>query len=183
MDAGPILAVRERILDGNEQAPALLQELFNEGADALLAVLPNVWDGSASLSEQDETHASHAAKISKEEARLSFTENARIVHNRVRAFAGWPGTWADFLIWDENKTEEVRLKILETVVLRETGGMCFGIHEVSFNEQQNCLSITCGDGSRIGALIVQPPGKKAMDAKSLWNGLRGKSIERKRLPH
>lgn len=184
MDAGPVVAVRERVLDGNEQAPALLQELFDQGADALLEVLPKVWDGTVNLSEQDEAHATHAAKISKEEARLSFTENARIVHNRVRAFAGWPGTWAEFIIRDgQGRSEEVRLKILETSVLREIGGMCLGVHEVNFDKERNCLAIICDDGSKIGALHVQPPGKKPMEAGCFWNGLRGKHIERKRVPH
>lgn len=185
MDAGPLVARRERHLTGDEQAPDLLEELLAEGADALLDVLPKVWDGSAEFLDQDEAHATHAAKISKEEGRLSFTENACIVHNKVRAFAGWPGTWADFLLFGEDTKapEEVRLKILRTVVLREEGGMCLGVHEVTFGEERNCLTILCDDGSKIGALQVQPPGRKPMDARTFWNGLRGKTVERKRVPH
>lgn len=180
MDAGPIVATRERVLDGNELAPDLLAELFDTGVDALLDVLPSVWDDTVEKIEQDESQASHAPKISKDEARLTFNENAKIVHNKVRAFAGWPGTWGDFEL---PSGETMRLKIGSTRVLRPEGGMCFGVHEVKYDADYDCLSITCDDGSKLGILEVQAPGKKAVNAKSFWNGLRGKYLERKRLPH
>lgn len=183
MDAGPVLAQRRRRLEGHEQAPDLLEELFSTGTDALLEVLPKVWDGSAEMVEQEHELATHAPKISKEEARLSFTENAQIVHNKIRAFAGWPGTWGDFLVRGDKGVEEVRLKIIESVTIRPRGGMCLGIHDITFDDDLSCLAITCDDGSKLGALTVQPPGKKVMDARSFWNGLRGKSVERKRVPH
>lgn len=183
MDAGPIVSARERILDGTEKTPELLVELLNEGVEALLEVLPSVWNESVQKVEQDHDEATYAPKISKEEGRLSFTENAHIVDAKVRAFYGWPGTWGDFVLKGDKGTEEVRLKVLETQVLRSNGGMCVGIHQVSYNDEHNCLEITCGDGSRIGILKIQLPGKTPMDARSFWNGLRGKTIERKRLPH
>lgn len=183
MDAGPVLTQRRRVLKGHEQAPSLLEELFATGTDALLEVLPKVWNGSIEMMEQEHELATHAPKISKEEARLSFTENAQIVHNRVRAFAGWPGTWGDFLIKGDKGVEDVRLKIVESTVIRPMGGMCLGVHDVTFDDEIGCIAITCDDGSRLGALTVQPPGKKAMDARSFWNGLRGKNVERKRVPH
>jgi hypothetical protein len=35
------------------------------------------------------------------------------------------------------------------------------------------LKVVCGDGSELGLVQVQPASKKAMDAKSFMNGLRG----------
>ncbi|KAI0558841.1 Formyl transferase [Gracilaria domingensis] len=183
MDAGPVVAIKERPLNGDEQAPELLEELFDSGVEALLQILPSVWDRTANMIEQDEGRVSHAAKLSKEEARLSFTENAVLIHNKVRAFAGWPGTWADFILGDGDDAEQIRLKIGKTVVLRREGGVCLGIHNVDFDSQKENLVITCGDGSRLGLLEVQPPGKRMMDAASFWNGLRGRSLQRKRLPY
>lgn len=183
MDAGPIIARCTRKLSGDERTPELLEELFDTGTQALLDLFPNVWDGTLSNQFQDDASSTHAPKIAKEEARLSFTENAVMVHNQVRAFAGWPGSWADFVLINDAGREEIRLKIGRTTVLRPDGVMCLGIHEVSFDEEKNCLAITCGDGSMIGLLEVQPPSKKSMDARSFWNGLRGKAIERKRVPH
>lgn len=194
MDAGPIAHSVKRPLHGDEHAPNLLEELFDTGAHALVDLLPNVWTESLTLSPQDESLATHAPKLAKDEARLTFIENARIVHNKVRAFAGWPGTWADFVVVNSDdpdgtagkkqaKGEEIRLKVVRTTVLRDEGGMCFSVHNVSFDEKQGYLRVTCGDGSMLGIIEVQPPGKKVMDARSFWNGLRGKSLERRRLPY
>lgn len=183
MDAGPIITKRIRKLDGNERAPELLTELFSTGTQALLDVLPQVWDKSYTSEIQDDALASHAPKIKKEEARVSFTENAVFVHNAVRAFAGWPGSWADFVLVRSSESEVIRLKIGKTVVLKAEGGVCFDIHQISFDDSANCLVVTCGDGSQIGLLEVQPPGKKVMDARSFWNGLRDRTLERKRLAH
>lgn len=183
MDAGPIVAVKERQLDGNEQAPELLEELIDAGADTLLNVLPAIWDSSAQMREQDESQVSQAPKLSRDEARLSFTENAVLIHNKVRALAGWPGTWADFAVGEADNAEAVRLKIGKTIILRREGGVCFDIHDVNYDAEKNALVVTCGDGSRLGVLSVQPPGKKMMDAGSFWNGLRGRLLQRKRLPY
>lgn len=186
MDSGPVLVQRRLPLDGSEQAPELLQTLFDLGSDALLQALPSVFAGTAldAAVPQDDAAATSADKLSKDEARLAFVENASIVHNKVRAFAGWPGTWGDFVISDQasGKEEPVRLKVIKSRVLRAEGGMCLGVHDVTLTPDGE-LKIVCDDGSVLGVASVQPPGKKVMSALAFWNGLRGKSLGRKRVPH
>lgn len=180
MDSGPIVAQVGLDLGGDEQAPDVLETLFAMGTEALIEALPAVFSGEAAKSAvaQDEALASEAPKIMKSDGRLAFVENAVIVHNKVRAFAGWPGTWGDFVVG----TEEVRLKVIKTSVLRPEGGMCLGVHDVKMHAD-GCLAVVCDDGSMIGVWTVQPPGKKAMSAQAFWNGLRGKEVGRKRVPH
>jgi methionyl-tRNA formyltransferase len=190
MDSGPIIAQPRLALSGDEHAPAVLQTLFDMGTEALLAALPDILSGAAAsmATPQDGTHATHAPKLSKDEARLTFTENATIVHNKVRAFSGWPGTWVDFVVRDlaASATAEpvaMRVKVIETRVLRSTGGMCLGVHDVNLTEDGEYLGVTCDDGSKLAITIVQPLGKNVMSARAFWNGLRGKELIRKRVPH
>jgi methionyl-tRNA formyltransferase len=186
MDSGPIVAQPRLALDGSEQAPELLQALFDLGSDALIAALPSVFSGdaAATASPQDDSVATGAPKLSKDEARLAFVESAVILHNRIRAFAGWPGTWGDFIVYDEagGEREAVRLKVVKSRVLRAEGGMCLGVHDVKLTADGE-LAVTCDDGSVLGVSMVQPLGKKAMPASAFWNGLRGKALGRKRVPH
>lgn len=186
MDSGPILAQKRMPLDGTEQAPELLRTLFDIGSDALIEALPSVFAGTAfeAAVPQDDSAATDADKLSKDEARLAFVECAAIVHNKVRAFAGWPGTWGDFVVTDKTsgKEEAVRLKVIKSRVLRAEGGMCLGVHDVTLTKD-GYLKIICDDGSVLGVASVQPPGKKVMSAVAFWNGLRGKSLGRKRVPH
>jgi methionyl-tRNA formyltransferase len=63
------------------------------------------------------------------------------------------------------------------------GGMCLGVHDVKIADDGQMLVVTCDDGSAIGVTSVQPAGKSPMSATSFWNGLRGKALGRKRVPH
>lgn len=186
MDSGPILRQETVQLKGDEQGPELLSRLFALGTDMLVSAMPVVLrgDGMAQAVAQDGLLATAAPKLSKSDGRLTFTENSAIVHNKVRAYAGWPGTWADFVVADASgSAEEVRLKIIRTSVLRRESGMCLGVHDIRLSDDASAMMVTCDDGSAIEVLEVQPPGKKPMPAAAFWNGLRGKSFSRKRVPH
>jgi len=188
MDAGPIVGQTELVLSGDEKADELLPLLFDQGSDLLLKVLPEVFSGAKQQHGegcviQDDAAATHAAKMSKEEGELWFTENAIYSHNKVRAFAGWPGTTAQFVINSlEADEEKMTVKIVTTRVRRKVGGAVLGVHQISCDDKANTLVITCDDGSQLDVLQIQPPGKKPMDAKSFWNGMRGRRVERARVP-
>lgn len=243
----------------NMQAPELQERLFRQGARMLVEqVLPSVFACAATIAgagggggggdrdggeaaaakvlrgrEQNHAEATRARKLSRDEARLTFCENAVIVHNKVRAFAGWPGTWVDVVITsasspatttttDRRKSDtaphyyrhhddeeekaahnerassgrapdahpqpqpvEQRIKVLSTRVARRSGGAALGVHQVSFVDDGDggALRFTCDDGSQVDVLAVQPAGKAAMRARAFWNGLRGRHLARKRVPH
>jgi methionyl-tRNA formyltransferase len=127
-DAGPVLAARRIPLTGDEQAPEVLARLFAEGADLLLENLPGVWAGGARARarEQDEAAATHAPKMQKEEGELAFGFlAAATLHNRVRAFSGWPGTSGSFLVAGANDNgsagggERALLKVVRTALPAE----------------------------------------------------------------
>lgn len=67
MDSGPIIRQVRRNLDGSEQAPELLLELFETGTRLLLDALPSVWDGSCKndLIEQEHSAATEAPKLNQ----------------------------------------------------------------------------------------------------------------------
>lgn len=188
MDAGPIAAQEEYELNGNEKATDLLPTLFERGSRLLVDTLPAVWSGEKKQDGtgciiQEEAAVTHAAKMSKEEGELWFTENAKYMHNKVRAFAGWPGTTAELILDPRGKEEEkIKVKIITTRMLRAEGGAVLGVHEIKMNKKGDAMVITCDDGSQLEVLEVQPPNKRAMDAKSFWNGLKGKRVERARVP-
>ena len=163
MDAGPIVAQSEMVLDGDEKADELLPKLFDQGSDLLLDVLPDVFSGvkqqdGTGCVVQDDAEATHAAKMSKQEGELWFTENAVYAHNKVRAFAGWPGTTAELVINSQEVDEEkLKVKIITTRVRRAVGGAVLGVHEISFDDKANTLVITCDDGSQVRQIFPLDP--------------------------
>ena len=177
MDAGPILTQTKYKMNGSEKAHEMLDVLFDIGVDSLIEQLPKVFSGEAVeiAKDQGEEGLSHADKVSSEEGDLDFTElSALQAHNKVRAFDGWPGTKATFIIQDEKKggePKEIVVKILKTKVGDSVEG---GEKVVKVAKKQ--FSIPCKDGRYLDVLEVQPPGKKPMDVASFVNGLKGSSV-------
>eukprot|EP00873_Tetraselmis_striata_P034684 jgi/Tetstr1/454948/TSEL_041809.t1 len=171
MDAGPVLAQEVVELDPNVKAPQLLEELFGLGAALLLRHLDRVWSGEAAeaAAEQDPAGIIHTEKLSKEEALLDFSQPALVLHNKVRGFAGWPGTEAMLQTIDgDGKRDEMKVKVITTRV--GSGPAPADPEELEFRD--DAMLVACGDGSVLEVLEVQLPGKKVMDAKSFQNGLK-----------
>ena len=174
MDAGPVLRQEERPLSGDEQAPELLLELF-EPDRALVDALPSVWDGSSSAAAtaQDGDAATPAPKVDITEAELRLAEiGARDAHNRVRAFAGWPGTWCPLRIGDG---DAVRAKLGRTRVGDPSSAAAAGTVRPLLR-RPSAGGLACGDGSVLEVLELTLPGKEPVGPKAFWNGLNGRDV-------
>ncbi|MEY2986544.1 MAG: hypothetical protein RJB13_65 [Pseudomonadota bacterium] len=168
MDAGPVVAQVSYKVTEQIKAPELLAELFDIGAKELISLLPKYFSGQCSLREQDHTCATKANKISIEESVLMPAEQgARALHNKVRAFAGWPGCRLKVF----HECVEIELKVIATSVSQHKKAPS---NEIFFNGR--FLELVCSDGTVLELLELQPPGKRAMAARDFWNGLKTKSM-------
>ncbi|KAD4888349.1 hypothetical protein R6Q59_033708 [Mikania micrantha] len=183
LDAGPIIACKKMEIDDHIKAPELLDLLFAQGSKLLLQELPSIFDGSASTKAepQDDTKATLAPKISQEESWLSFDQEASTLHNKVRAFAGWPGTRARILVIDEksDKCSELEFKVITSRVYHGNDVQSNEDDEVTF--RKGSLIIPCGQHTALEILEVQLPGKKVVNADAFWNGLRGQKLKKLQL--
>ncbi|EXB57385.1 Methionyl-tRNA formyltransferase [Morus notabilis] len=161
------------------QAPDLLAVLFSEGAKLLIRELPSILDGSAKgkASPQDDSKATLAPKIEPEESWLSFNQEATVLHNKVRAFAGWPGTRAKVVVVEkgDSSLKVLELKIITTRVCSQSNLERNEADDVTF--LKGALIFPCGQGTTLEVLEVQLPGKKVMNAAAFWNGLRGQKLK------
>ncbi|KAI6691127.1 hypothetical protein NL676_027955 [Syzygium grande] len=180
LDAGPVIASKRREVDDRIKAPDLLDLLFSEGSKLLIRELPSLLDGSAQAKAkpQDETKATLAPKITPEESWLCFNEEAVALHNKVRAFAGWPGTRAKFAVMDKENVQQnvLELKVITTRVCSEIRSEVGEVDGVSC--AKGALIVPCGGGTALEVLEVQLPGKKVVNAAAFWNGLRGQTLKR-----
>jgi methionyl-tRNA formyltransferase len=177
MDAGPIIAQEEQMIDENDQATTVLPLLFEMGTNMLLEVLPDILEGKITMETaqpQDESLVVNANMIDASEAELRvWQESARVCHNRVRGFSMWPGTFCYLQIGDEEQ-EPTKVKIAKTRVLEESAEPT-DVIEIGPNKGDG-LRLVCGDGSILEVLELQPVTRKVMDAKSFVNGLQGRSV-------
>ncbi|EFH63306.1 predicted protein [Arabidopsis lyrata subsp. lyrata] len=160
LDSGPVIASKRFQVDDLIKAPELLSFLVS------IAV------------PQDDPKATLAPKLAPDEAWLSFDQEAFVLHNKVRAFAGWPGTCAKFVVFDDKSSQE---KVLELKII--TTRVCQAL-EIWDGEQdyvtfkKGSLMFPCKGDTALEVLEVRPSGKKAIKAAAFWNGLRGQKLQK-----
>jgi len=185
MDAGPIVKQAEEKIDENDDATKVLPHLFDIGTDLLLDALSEVIDGKITMDNalvQDEEKVADADMIDSSEGELfAWKDSARSCHNKVRGFSMWPGTFLYARVGDDEDAEPVKMKIVKSRVLEESGATLTDEIVLGPNKKDG-LRLVCGDGSVLELLMVQPVTRKAMDAKSFVNGLRGETVRWVKMP-
>ncbi|GAB2261054.1 hypothetical protein Droror1_Dr00011909 [Drosera rotundifolia] len=180
LDAGPIIAWERFPVDDHIKAPELLDLLFGLGSQLLMRELPSILDGSAIAKAQlqDDSKATHAAKVSPDESWLSFDQEASVLHNKVRAFAGWPGTRAKVQVIDPGNDSRsiLEMKVISTRISDAQGPPRNESDDVTFSK--GAIIFPCGENTELEVLEVQLPGKKVVNAAAFWNGLRGRNLKK-----
>ncbi len=100
LDTGPMLAKRSIPIEKTETGQSLHDKLAHLGAELLIETLPKVLSGEIKPQAQDESRASYAPRIKKEEGRIDWSQSAAAIERWVRAFKPWPGT---FTCWHDQR--------------------------------------------------------------------------------
>lgn len=164
MDTGPVQAMLETPVDGNEDAPALLARLTALGADLLSAQLEALARGEVTRIPQS-GEPSLAPLITREDARLDMNRPAEELHNLVRGFRSWPRAWLELA--------SGKVLVLKTALSDENDPPSTGTpgRVLSIGRNRGIL-VECQSRSRLWFLEVQPEGKKPLNAAEFANGLR-----------
>jgi methionyl-tRNA formyltransferase len=93
LDTGPILSQRVVPIEATDDASTLHDKLAVVGASILVPTLLDFAAGKIQARVQDHSKATHVKKIKKEDGRLDWTQPAKALHNRIRAFTPWPGAF------------------------------------------------------------------------------------------
>jgi methionyl-tRNA formyltransferase len=141
----------------------LSDRLASLGGELLIDTLADYLDQKITPVKQDDTLATYAPMLKKENAWLDFSRSALELSRQVMAYQPWPGAYLDW--------QGERLKILRAhaVMNQPIPG-----HEATGNTVafQGWPAVV----TAAGLLIldeVQPPGKKPMPGKIFLNGARG----------
>ncbi|PJF28209.1 MAG: methionyl-tRNA formyltransferase, partial [Phototrophicales bacterium] len=97
LDTGPILSQRAIPIASDETGQSLHDKLAQLGSELLIETLPGYVNGTIHPIPQDDSRATFAPRIDKDEGRIDWTQSAAQIERTVRAFTPWPGT---FTYWD-----------------------------------------------------------------------------------
>ncbi len=96
MDTGPILLQQEVEIAPDDTAETLASRLSTLGADLMVQTLRGLEAGTIIERAQENSLATYAPLIQKEQGRIDWNLKAEQIHNRIRGFAAWPGAFTSF---------------------------------------------------------------------------------------
>ena len=93
LDTGPMIEQRPIPISSDETGQSLHDKLAQLGADLLSETLPGFLGGKIVPTPQDDSVATFAPTIKKEDGRLDWAKAAAELERTVRAYTPWPGTF------------------------------------------------------------------------------------------
>ena len=93
LDTGDILTTVTTPIAPADNAQTLHDRLATLGAELLVQTIPEYVAGKITPRPQPAEGSTYARKISKEDGAIDWTQPARFLWNRIRAFTPWPGAF------------------------------------------------------------------------------------------
>jgi methionyl-tRNA formyltransferase len=159
LDTGDILLSSKTAIEAKENAVELMQRLSHLGADTLSNALFNI-DG-LTRTKQDDSEASFAPLMKKEDGLIDWKMSATDIERRVRGFQPFPTSYTFH--------KGSRLTIWNSSVVGSDGLTAEGtIIEASGDN----LVAACGDETALVIHEIQPEGKRRMPTRDFLNGAK-----------
>ncbi|MYL23285.1 methionyl-tRNA formyltransferase [Halomonas alkaliantarctica] len=163
LDTGAVLSEARTPITPTTTGGELHDTLATLGATTLIETLNALADGQASATAQPQEGVTYAAKLSKAEAELDFTQPAAALTAKIRAFNPWPVAWC--ALGDE------RLRLLMASAEEPNTSTAAATPGTLLEPGRDCLRIACGkNGDEVLQVhTAQLPGGKAMAVRDLLN--------------
>lgn len=142
LDTGDMLLRKAHPISLEMTMGELHDQLKYDGAKLLLETLDGLENQSIIPIKQNDGESSYAPLITKEDEKIDWNRTAEEIHNQIRAFNPWPGSYTIFRgerlkIWKTSfdmkftmKQLPGRLEILEDKILVSTGSGTLLLEEV-----------------------------------------------------
>jgi methionyl-tRNA formyltransferase len=95
LDTGDILLQHRIDIRSSDTGGSLHERLAQIAPDALLHSLRLFGEGSAPRIPQDNSLATYASKLKREDGRIDWSEPAQTIERKIRAFNPWPGAFME----------------------------------------------------------------------------------------
>lgn len=160
LDAGDVLGVRKITITEDTDAEMLYQQMAILGGEMLGIELMDYVRGNLTGEPQDEAHVTYAKKIEKAEGELDWSQPAKVLSQKVRAFVMGPGTWINH--------QKKKLKIHKVRVLEASQTSNYPPGTVVKAEGQD-LWVQTGQGL-LALLELQPESRNRMKTNEFLKG-------------
>ncbi|CCN48911.1 Methionyl-tRNA formyltransferase [Vibrio nigripulchritudo MADA3029] len=157
LDTGDMLKIATLPIEATDTSTSMYDKLAELGPQALIDCLGDIAEGKAVPVKQNDDEASYAKKLSKEEARINWNDDAAHIERCVRAFNPWPISHFDaadntIKVWQSRLDNQTTDKPAGTILQADKTG----------------IYVATGNGVLVLEQI-QVPGKKAMSVQDILN--------------
>ena len=162
LDTGDMISRVEVPIEEEDTSGTLFVKLSTAGRDLLRAEMPRLAAGRVKATVQDDSEATYAPNLSREDERIDWSRSAREIYNQIRGLVPFSGA---FTLWNG---ETFKAWAAEKPQAEEQpGGSAAPGTVLSVNGRG--VEVKTGDGTLL-LTTVQPAGKKAMSAADFSRG-------------
>lgn len=159
VDTGDILLQESISIGKDESAGSVHDRLAEVGADVVVRTVDGIANDSITPQPQDDSNASPAPKIHREDCKIDWDQPVEDVHNHIRALSPYPGA---FTQWDGSQLKIFAGRIVSQEEVSEPAGMVI-------SAQGGEIRVACAQGI-YGVTKLQIAGKQRMSAADFLNG-------------
>jgi methionyl-tRNA formyltransferase len=158
LDTGPVRLVKKVKIEASDTALTLFDKLSKLGAEAMTEALELLSQNKLPSVPQDDSKATHAAQLEKDDGRIRWQETAKQISDRFRGVTAYPGSWT---------TVKGDVLKVHDIAVQNTKGQTGKVLSIS----KEGVLVGAGEGS-ILLKTVQPASKPKMSAHDWANGYR-----------
>jgi methionyl-tRNA formyltransferase len=157
LDTGPMLYKASLDIAADETSETLYARLADLGPSALVEAIDLLSQNKLTAEIQDETLATYAHKLSKDEAKIDWSDDAAHIQRCIRAFNPWPVSYfqlndMNVKVWQATSSDVLSDQPAGTIISADKKG----------------IVVATAKGT-ITLLNLQFPGKKAMGINDILN--------------
>lgn len=165
LDTGNMLLKKTCPIDSADTAEILLEKLTCMGTEAIVEVLQALPGGALVATEQDTNMATYAAKLTKSEAQLDWTQSAQQLERAVRGYNPFPVAYS--------RMHDTLIKVWQA----EAQGGDYPEPGTVVEISKQGIMVACGKGT-LRLKVLQRPNGKALSANEFLQGFPIKAGDR-----
>lgn len=160
LDAGNIISQKAINIEEDDNVGTMHDKLSFLGADLLKDTLPSIVNETNDSIPQDDSEATFASNISREDERINWNQSAQDIHNHIRGLSPWPVAYTTM--------DDKNLKLYSSHIISGKNGNPGKIIETT----KKAIIIGTGSNDAIALTDMQLAGKKRMLVANYLSGVQ-----------
>lgn len=160
LDAGDIISQQAIEIGHQDDVGTMHDKLSFLGAELLKETLPSIINGTNNRITQNESEASFATNISREQEKIDWYQSAEVIYNHIRGLSPWP---VAYTVMDDGN-----MKVYASRIEKGKTGEPGTIIETT----KKAIIVATGSDDAIALTDIQVAGKKRMLTANYLSGVQ-----------